>query len=62
MKLIAVIKHLNLVVNICSGFFSAYIPFFMGTFDFQGMEETFNYGIISAVPLSADTAGHAILF
>ena len=61
MKPIAVMEHLNVVYDVCMGFFPGCIPFFIDTLDFESMEEALNHGIIPAVTLTAHTAGHTVL-
>ena len=42
MKPMTVIEHLNLVDDICSGFFSGQIALLMSAFSLQRMKETLN--------------------
>ena len=62
MKPITVIEHLNVVYDICPGFFSAQIALLMSAFSLQPMKEALNNWVIPTVAFSAHAACHPILF
>ena len=62
MKASTVIEHLNVVYDICPGFFSAQIALLMSAFSLQPMKEALNNWVIPTVAFSAHAACHPILF
>ena len=62
MKPMTVIQHLNLVDDICPGFFSSQIALFVSAFSLQRMKETLNNWVIPTVAFSAHAPCHSRLF
>ena len=61
METLTVIKHLDVIDYVGSGFISGLIQDVSSPFGFKGVKKTFHYGIVPAVAFSTHAANHAVL-